>query len=93
MNLTDPDRYVLQVIQAVMAGQGGRLFMELRDKNSLAYSVSPIKMESLETGYFGGYIACSPEKVEKSIELFDLEFKKICNTKIPQSEKFSEKIL
>ena len=86
LNLTDPDRYVLQVIQAVMAGQGGRLFMELRDKNSLAYSVSPIKMESLETGYFGGYIACSPEKVQKSIELFDMEFKKICNEKIPQSE-------
>jgi zinc protease len=86
LNLSDPDRYVLQVIQAVMAGQGGRLFMELRDKNSLAYSVSPIKMESLETGYFGGYIACSPEKVEKSIELFDLEFEKICNEKIPQIE-------
>ncbi len=86
LSLTDPDRYVLQVIQAVMAGQGGRLFLELRDKNSLAYSVSPIKMESLETGYFGGYIACSPEKVDKSIELFDQEFKKICNEKIPQAE-------
>lgn len=86
LNLTDPDRYVLQVIQAVMAGQGGRLFLELRDKNSLAYSVSPIKMESLETGYFGGYIACSPEKVDKSIELFDQEFKKICAQRIPQAE-------
>lgn len=86
LNLTHPDRYVLQVIQAVMAGQGGRLFLELRDKNSLAYSVSPIKMESLETGYFGGYIACSPEKVEKSIELFDQEFTKICNEKMPQAE-------
>ena len=86
LSLSDPRRYVLQVIQAVMAGQGGRLFFELRDKNSLAYSVSPIKMESLETGYFGGYIACSPDKVEKAIQMFKDEFKKIVETEIADEE-------
>ncbi len=86
LNLTDPDRYVLQILQAIMAGQGGRLFLELRDKNSLAYSVSPIRMESLETGYFGGYIACSPEKVKKAIEMFDAEFEKICTHLVSDQE-------
>lgn len=86
LNITDRDRYVLHVIQAIMAGQGGRLFVELRDKNSLAYSVSPIRMESLECGYFGGYIACSPDKVEKAIHMFHVEFEKIRNTMISRAE-------
>ena len=45
LSLTDPDRFVLQTIQAILAGQGGRLFFELRDKSSLAYSISPLKMD------------------------------------------------
>lgn len=84
--LTDPRRYILQIIQAVLSGQGGRLFIELRDKNSLAYSVSPIKMETLETGYFGGYIACSPDKVNKAIEMFKQEFDKLATTRISEDE-------
>ena len=86
ISITDPDRFVLHAIQAILAGQGGRLFFELRDKSSLAYSVSPLKMESIETGYFGGYIACSPEKVEKAIDMFQVEFKKMCDTPVGAEE-------
>lgn len=86
LTLTDDDRYTLQAIEAILAGQGGRLFYELRDKNSLAYSVSPMRMESLETGYFGGYIACSHEKVEKSIEMFHAEFRKLTREKVSLEE-------
>lgn len=86
LSLSDPDRFALQAIQAILAGQGGRLFFELRDKNSLAYSVSPMKMESIETGYFGGYIACSPEKVNKAIEMFQAEFKKLIKEEVPEAE-------
>lgn len=86
LTLSDPDRYTLHVIEAILAGQGGRLFFELRDKSALAYSVSPMRMESLETGYFGGYIACSHEKVEKSIEMFRAEFKKLINKKVGAEE-------
>lgn len=86
LSLSDPNRFVLQAIQAILAGQGGRLFYELRDKNSLAYSVSPMRMESLETGYFGGYIACSPEKVDKAIEMFRAEFQKLVHEDVPLTE-------
>lgn len=86
IDIADRDRYALHVIQAIMAGQGGRLFVELRDKNSLAYSVSPIRMESLECGYFGGYIACSPDKVDKAIKMFHQEFEKIRSHLVPQTE-------
>lgn len=84
--LGDKDRYTLEVIQSILSGQGGRLFIELRDKNSLAYSVSPIRMEGIETGYFGGYIGCSPEKVDKSIEMLKAEFNKLCTQAVGKDE-------
>ncbi|MCK6596904.1 MAG: insulinase family protein, partial [Bdellovibrionaceae bacterium] len=84
--LGDKDRYALDVIQSILSGQGGRLFIELRDKNSLAYSVSPIRMEGIETGYFGGYIGCSPEKVDKSIEMLKTEFKKLTEIYVADEE-------
>lgn len=84
--LGDKDKYALEVVQSILSGQGGRLFLELRDKNSLAYSVSPIHMEGIETGYFGGYIGCSPEKVDKSIEMLKIEFEKLCQTKVGSEE-------
>jgi zinc protease len=86
LTINSPQRHTLEAIEAILAGQGGRLFYELRDKNSLAYSVSPIKMESLETGYFGGYIACSPEKVDKAIEMFRAEFNKLVQEKVSPEE-------
>ncbi len=86
LDLKDPRRYALQVMQAVLAGQGGRLFMELRDKASLAYSVSPLRMEGLETGYFGAYIGCSPEKTEKAIQMMNDEFQKLCDFNIGAEE-------
>lgn len=86
LTLKDPQRYTLQVMQAILAGQGGRLFLELRDKASLAYSVSPMRMEGLEGGYFGAYIGCSPEKAEKAIRMMRDEFSKLYEHKVPETE-------
>jgi zinc protease len=85
-SLTDPKRWALHILQAVLAGQGGRLFLELRDKNSLAYSVSPIMTEGVGTGSFGAYIGCSPEKVKTAEQMIDAEFKKLMDTKITAQE-------
>jgi zinc protease len=86
LTITDQDRFVLEVIQSILAGQGGRLFIELRDKNSLAYSVSPLKMEGIDGGYFGAYIGCSPDKVAKAFEMMKIEFQKLRDTKVPELE-------
>lgn len=86
LTLKSPERYTLEVIQSILSGQGGRLFIELRDKNSLAYSVSPMHMEGIECGYFGGYIGCSPEKVEKAISMLKDEFHKLSDVKISGEE-------
>ncbi|KHD87283.1 MAG: zinc protease [Bdellovibrio sp. ArHS] len=86
LTLKDPNRFTLEIIQSILSGQGGRLFIELRDKNSLAYSVSPMHMEGLECGYFGGYIGCSPEKSEKAIQMLKAEFQKLADVKISEEE-------
>jgi zinc protease len=86
LNLKDPERFTLQVMQAILAGQGGRLFIELRDKASLAYSVSPMRMEGLEGGYFGAYIGCSPEKSATALRMMREEFTKLVEVPIPEEE-------
>ena len=60
----DPDREALEVLSQLLAGQGGRLFLELRDRQSLAYSVSAMNLVGYAPGYFCVYIATAPEKVE-----------------------------
>ncbi|MEI7973252.1 MAG: insulinase family protein, partial [Bdellovibrio sp.] len=86
LSLRDPERDTLQVLQSLLAGQGGRLFIELRDRASLAYTVAPVKMEGLETGCFGAYIGCSPEKVLKAIEMMKIEFQKLMQSPVPEIE-------
>lgn len=65
--LSDPWRHALEVLSTILSGQGGRLFLELRDKRSMAYSVSSVNMEGLEPGYFAVYMGTSPEKVSAAL--------------------------
>ncbi len=66
LTVGDPDRIVLDVLSQVLAGQGGRLFLELRDKRGLAYSVSSINVEGVAPGFVSIYIATAPEKYEEA---------------------------
>ncbi|MEE3328485.1 MAG: insulinase family protein, partial [Myxococcota bacterium] len=66
LTVNDPDRFALELIAQLLAGQGGRLFLELRDRRSLAYTVSASNMEALAPGFFSIYIATAPEKVEEA---------------------------
>ncbi len=66
VSVLDPDRQTLDVIAQLLAGQSGRLFLELRDRKSLAYSVSAMNIEGLAPGFFVVYIATAPEKVEEA---------------------------
>ena len=45
--ITAEDRHALRLLQTILGGQSGRLFIELREKKSLAYTVAPLSMEGL----------------------------------------------
>lgn len=86
VTITAAERFTLQVIEAILAGQGGRLFLELRDKASLAYSVSPLKLEGIETGYFATYIGCSPEKADTALNMMRDELMKLADHMVGEVE-------
>jgi len=66
LTVHDPDRFALEVLAQLLAGQGGRLFLELRDRRSLAYSVSAMNVEGLAPGFFATYIATSPDRLDEA---------------------------
>lgn len=84
--LEDEDRYPLNVLNAVLSGQGGRLFIELRDKRSLAYVVSSFHFEGLEPGALGVYIATTPEKVDRALKGIRQELEKVRSTPVSTEE-------
>ncbi len=64
---TDPDRYALDVLGSALAGMGGRLFLNLRDKKSLAYSVTSFSSEQVDPGFFAFYMGTSADKLDVAI--------------------------
>lgn len=81
-----PDRYALEILDTVLNGQSGRLFIQLRDKQSLAYSLSSFAMMGIDTGSFGVYIGTSPDKKEAAIKGVWQELFKIREDTISKEE-------
>jgi len=82
----DPRRHALEVLASVLAGQGGRLFYELRDKRSMAYSVTAFNLEGIDPGYFGVYMGTSPEKLADAEEGIRAELEKVAREPISEEE-------
>jgi zinc protease len=59
-----PDYFTFRVMNTLLNGMGGRLFVELREKNSLAYSVFAAHEALEKAGIYQVYIGCAPEKQE-----------------------------
>lgn len=84
--LKDPDQYTFEVLNAILSGQGGRLFLELRDKKSLAYTVTSFFTSGLEPGFFGVYIGTAPEKQAEAIKGIKEQLALILEKGITQDE-------
>lgn len=82
----DPDRYALAVLDAVLSGQGGRLFLDLRDRQSLAYSVTSFTREGMQPGAVGVYIATSPDKRDRALEGILRHLRRIRSKPISEEE-------
>jgi zinc protease len=62
----DDARFAAALIGGVTSGLGGRFFEELRDRQSLAYTVIAGPIVRQRAGAFSAYIAMSPEKEEQA---------------------------
>ena len=86
VDFAHPDRFALSVLDNILSGQGGRLFYELRDRRSLAYSVTAFFTKGLARGLFGGYIATDPSKAEVAAKGLLAEFAKLRDRAAEPSE-------
>ena len=86
VRLSDQERWPLEVLSAVLSGQGGRLFVELRDKKSLAYSVTSFSMEGVDPGYFAVYIGCGPGKTRDALDGIRAELRRVREDPVTAAE-------
>lgn len=64
----EPDHFTMKVVETILSRIGGRLFIELRDKQGLAYAVSAFSMDDPFQGAFGIYAATDPTATDKMRE-------------------------
>lgn len=78
--------YALNVLQNYASGMGGRFFRELRDKQSLAYTVRLGYDQRLAGGALFAYIATSPENEARAQEGLVKELENLIKTPPSESE-------
>jgi zinc protease len=83
---TDPDRFDVALLCGIASGLGGRLFEELRDKQSLCYTVQAFASERRAVGTFHTYIATSPDKEQVARDGLLAELAKFRETLVTADE-------
>jgi len=86
ISVSDPDGPALDVLTQVLSGQAGRLFLELRDRRSLAYTTAAFTIEGVDPGSWGVYIASAPEKLEESLSGLEAELQRLLQDPIEEAE-------
>ncbi|NLT55823.1 MAG: insulinase family protein [Actinomycetales bacterium] len=78
LTATDPRRYALAVLNAVLGGgMSSRLFQEIRERRGLAYAVYSFASGHSDSGYFGLYAGCAPAKVDEVVSLLHRELDRL----------------
>ena len=83
---TDDARFAAAIIATIASGLGGRFFDELRDRQSLAYTVQAAVSEKRLGGMFLSYIATSPEKEDIARNGLLAEFEKLRAAPVTEEE-------
>jgi zinc protease len=83
---SDDARFATAMIAGVASGLGGRFFDELRDKQSLGYTVHAFASERALAGAFVAYIATGPEKEEVARRGLLAEFEKLREAPVTAKE-------
>jgi zinc protease len=82
----EPSRFAASLIGTIASGLGGRFFDELRDRQSLAYTVHAGSSEKRLAGIFVSYIATSPEKEDIARTGLLAEFEKLRDARVSDDE-------
>ena len=85
-DISDPDRYVLQLIDEASSDMGSRLFIRIREQMGLAYFVGAGQMQALVPGLFAFYLGTDPERVEEVTAAFLDEVEELSANGLTEAE-------
>jgi len=81
------DRFVLGLLAIILGGNmSSRLFIEVRERRGLAYSVFTFSDSFLECGYLATQAGVDHEKIEETVKIILEEYKKIATEKVSIKE-------
>ncbi len=81
------DRFVLSVLAVILGGNmSSRLFIKVRERRGLAYSIKTGKEDYCDCGYLATQAGVEHKNLEKTIEIILKEYKKIASAKVNQKE-------
>ena len=83
----DNKRYAARVLGVILGeGMSSRLFIQIRERRGLAYSVSANHSSYLDTGAFTVYAGLKLEKVEEGLEVIRAELERMKDEKASDDE-------
>jgi len=86
-DLQHPDRFALSVLAIILGGMmSSRLFISVREKKGLAYYVRTVAEKYTDSGYLVTQAGVTNDKAEEAIEAILIEYRKIRDQKISQTE-------
>ena len=62
-DVKNPDRYALDVINYILSREGGRLYMDIREKLGLSYTLGSFSVFGLDPGYNAFYVATTSKNI------------------------------
>jgi zinc protease len=60
----------MMLLKNLLAGQGGLLFREMREKQGLGYAVTPMLWRTKPAGFLAFYIGTEPDKAATALDSF-----------------------
>jgi predicted Zn-dependent peptidase len=86
-NTYHPDRFILRVLSVVLGGSmSSRLFTEIREKRGLAYFIQTQTEFYTDTGYLTTRAGVPEEKTEEAIKTILVEYRRLKNRLVSESE-------
>jgi len=86
-NLSHKDRFVQEIIAAILGGgMSSRLFTEVREKLGLAYYISTSSEANPDTGFLATFAGVKNENAEKAVEVIVKEYRKLAATRVVAAE-------
>ena len=83
----DPDRYTLDLVNTILGeGMSSRLFLEIRERRSLAYDVHSYTSKHHDVGYFAVYLGVDPKKAHDAVEAVVAELHKLADSPVADIE-------